>query len=97
LRSIKKNINKNAARLEIIESLAKSVIEVGINQKVRYKEIYVEVEIKRVPQNKYGCAFTAIPYILLARDAIPYQNAEKLQDLSLYEWKELVKDKCIDK
>ena len=95
--SIKKNINKNAARLEIIKSLAKSVIEVGINQKVRYKEIYVEVEIKRVPQNKYGCAFTAIPYILLARDAIPYQNAEKLQDLSLYEWKELVKDKCIDK
>ena len=92
---IKKSINEDEAKVEIIKALAESVIEVGRNQRLKYKEIYVEVEIKKIPNNKYGCAFTAIPYLLLAKDAIPNQKVEILSTLSLSKWKDLVQDRFL--
>ena len=94
---VKKNMSEDVIRSKIIKSIAESVIEVGVNQKVKYKKIYVEVEIKKVPPEKCGCAFTAIPYILLAKDSIPHQKLEMLPDISLHEWKELVEDKILDR
>lgn len=71
--------NKNI-RLKLI----KSILEIGKNQKIRYKEVFLGIKELYVGKDEVGCALVASPYLLLAQNAIP-QNKNILK-LSLEEW-----------
>lgn len=62
--SIKEKENK------ILKNLANSVIDIGINQRVTYEEIFVGVKVKFIDKNKIGCAMVAVPYFTLAKNAL---------------------------
>ncbi len=70
----------------MIENIAKSVLAIGENQHVAYKEIFVEIKDVFVQPDELGCALVAAPYFTLARHAIPSRGIEMLQKLSLDEW-----------
>jgi histidine decarboxylase len=77
----------DCAEERIIESLAKSVIEVGYNQDVKYQEIFVGVkDTGEINGEEIGCAFVAVPYIVLAEGVVPEKDINKLMKLSLEEW-----------
>ncbi|HET7099362.1 MAG TPA: histidine decarboxylase, pyruvoyl type [Patescibacteria group bacterium] len=73
-------------RHKILGNLAKSILRVGENQRVRYKEIFVEMHDVTVQPGEIGCALVAAPYFTLAKDAIPKKGVESLSDLSLDAW-----------
>lgn len=87
---IKKTMPIENARKQILQLISQSVIEIGANQNYKFKEIYAWVEIAAVEPQKYACAFAAIPYILLPRNAIPEGNAKSLLSLTLPEWEKKV-------
>ncbi len=66
----------------ILLDTAKSVIEVGKNQKVRYKEIFVDLALKQVERDEMGCVLVAMPYLHLAQKAF----TRELPDQTLKEW-----------
>lgn len=75
----------------IVENLAKSIIEVGINQKVEYKECLVLYKSREIKGNQTGCALVAAPYFTLARSAVPKNflgelDFKKLLNISIEEW-----------
>ncbi len=81
--TIEGDINKG--KNEILKQTLRSVLTVGKNQRVSYKKIYVDIDIKKVKEGEYGGALVAIPYFLLARGV--YKKS--LEKLSLEEWKKL--------
>jgi len=70
----------------ILQNLAKSIIEIGKNQKIKYKEIFIEVKDVRVKKNEVGCALVAAPYFTLAQNAIPSSGINSLKTLGLENW-----------
>ncbi len=83
---------------EIIENLTKSVISVGLNQKVEYKKCLVIFHKKFVPLGFTGCSLVAAPYFTLAKNAFPKDlmgryDLEKLKKMTLQEWKKYMKYK----
>lgn len=71
----------------ILENLAKSVLEIGKNQNIKYNEIFAGITDLQIGKNEIGCALVACPYFLLAEKANP---AEKnIFKLSLNEWKKI--------
>ncbi len=70
----------------VLQSLAKSIVEVGKNQNVQYKEIFTEMVDVRVTDGHVGCALVAAPYFTLAQNAIPHKDVKKLVNMSLGEW-----------
>lgn len=50
-------------------NMIQSVLEVGHNQKVEYKEILVDVNYRTVKSGEIGCALVAAPYFHIARRA----------------------------
>jgi histidine decarboxylase len=76
----------------ILESLAKSVMEVGHTQNVKYKEIFVGVkDTGEINKDEIGCAFVAVPYIALARRAVPKNDINKLMEINLEDWEKEIK------
>ncbi len=59
---------------EIIEKLATSVLSVGHNQRVKYKEIFAGIRFQVVKKGEVGCALVAAPYFTLAKNAITKFN-----------------------
>jgi histidine decarboxylase len=55
---------------KILENIAKSIVEIGKNQRVFYKEILVEMVDVIVQPGEIGCALVAAPYFTLAKNAI---------------------------
>ncbi|MDI6886965.1 MAG: histidine decarboxylase, pyruvoyl type, partial [archaeon] len=80
---------------EIERALAESIIEVGKNQHILYKEIYVCSNLKRVPSGKFGAAFSAVPYVVLPKDAVPEGDVTKLRTYTLSGWLDRVEDKFV--
>jgi histidine decarboxylase len=71
----------------IRRNLAESVLQIGINQNVTYKEIFVGVKSVYVPENEIGCALVAFPYFTLAQEALPNEkNILESSVDSLAEW-----------
>jgi histidine decarboxylase len=60
-------------RHRILRSLAESVTEIGRNQRVRYREIILDLTFREVHAGEVGCALVAMPYFHLAKNA--YINA----------------------
>ena len=83
--------SEEEVRGEIEQELASSVLEVGRAQKVLYREIYVCSMIEAVPKGKLGASFSAVPYVMLPKDAIPKGDVTSLTRLSLSEWEAQVR------
>ncbi len=75
---------------EIINNLVGSVIEVGCNQKTKYKTIFVGMKKIHVEQGMVGCALISAPYLLLPSKAIGASSDEFIK-LSLESWIENIK------
>ena len=63
-------------------NMIQSVLEIGRNQRVEYKEIFVDINYRNVKSGEIGCALVAAPYFHLARNA--YDN--NLISLDLENW-----------
>jgi histidine decarboxylase len=68
------------------ENLAKSVMRVGANQDVKYREIFVGVKHEFVPEGSVGYAMATAPYIVLAKGAVPPGGPEKLLEMNISDW-----------
>jgi histidine decarboxylase len=68
------------------ENLAKSVIRVGKNQSVRYSKIFVGVTNEPVPEGSVGYAMATVPYVVLAKGAVPSGGPEKLLEMNISDW-----------
>lgn len=66
----------------------KSVIEVGKNQKVRYREIFVDFVAKEIASQEIGCVLIAMPYFLLPKKAF----TNRLVEQNLKEWVESTRE-----
>lgn len=77
-------------REKILENLANSVLAIGENQGVRYKEIFVEMQDIVIQPNEVGCALVAAPYFTLARSAIPQGGTSQLVSMGLSEWEKSI-------
>lgn len=74
-------------------NMVKSVMEIGKNQKIRYREVFVGVESISFDRGEIGCALVASPYFLLAQDADP--GKPDLFDLDLKRWRDIISKKNI--
>jgi histidine decarboxylase len=79
---------RNSTQLvaEILDDLARSVLFVGLQQHVQYREIFVGMRHLQVSDGEVGCALVACPYFTLAQGAIPAGGAERLSEMSLADW-----------
>jgi histidine decarboxylase len=80
----------------IIKNLAKSVLKVGQNQRVTYKECYIVFKSKEIKENEIGCALVSAPYFTLAQKTIPKNwlgilDFNRLFSISLENWKKFIK------
>jgi len=77
---------------DLLARLGKSIIKVGINQKVEFEKCFVAVKYAEVKENQVGCALVAAPYFTLAKDAIPKTitgfDFQRLLDLNLDQWED---------
>jgi len=77
----------------ILTQMAKSILTIGENQRVKYKEIFVEIVEQEIKGGEIGCGLVAAPYFSLAQNALPEgsNSVEDLSEKSLYEWEDAVK------
>lgn len=75
----------------ILNNLAMSVLAIGENQGVRYKEIFVEMRDIVIQPGEIGCALVAAPYFTLAKNAIPKEGINALCDMELKEWERKIR------
>lgn len=90
--------DKSLDKKHIIENLGKSIIEIGLNQKVEYTEAIVVIRSKDVGPGQTGCALVSAPYFTIARNAIPKnllgkRSFENLRDIDLKTWKDKIREK----
>lgn len=70
----------------ILTNMIKSVLLVAENQKLKYKEVLVEIKVATLKENEMGCVLVAAPYITLAQNAVPKSGIQTLSDMTLQEW-----------
>ncbi|MCP4130869.1 MAG: hypothetical protein GY754_07790 [bacterium] len=80
---------------DIAEKAVKSIIQIGNNQKVEYKEIFIGVKELMIQKDEIGCALVAAPYLTLAKDAIP--KSIELYNLTIDDWEKFVEDNFLFK
>jgi len=73
-------------RQTILTKLAQSVLAIGENQRVRYREVLVAMKDILIGQGEMGCALVAAPYFTLARGAVPHDGVDQLFDMTLEDW-----------
>lgn len=70
------------------ENLAKSVARVAKNQNVKYREILLGLKQESVREGYVGHAMATVPYVVLAREAVPLGGVERLPKMSLTDWEQ---------
>lgn len=75
----------------IYTNLVKSVLQIGRNQRVKYKEIFVGLKSIHMDEGEIACSLVACPYLTLAKNAIFKDTAGKLDfqrtiDCNIEEW-----------
>jgi histidine decarboxylase len=55
-----------ASRRRLLLDIVRSVVEIGKNQHIRYREIIADVTVSTVAAGEVGCALVAAPYFKLA-------------------------------
>ncbi|MEA3273348.1 MAG: histidine decarboxylase, pyruvoyl type [Patescibacteria group bacterium] len=73
---------------KVANNIARSIIAVGKNQKVKYKEIFIGIEDIQVKNNQVGCALVAMPYFVLAKNAYPTKG--KLSSMTIKNWEKIL-------
>ena len=71
---------------ELAKNVIYSVQEIGKNQKINYKEIYVDIITQKAEKGEMGGVLVASPYFLLAKNA--YLSAGLPETIS--EWKKSI-------
>ncbi len=79
---ITENQNIDAIKERVYFNTVQSIIEIGKNQRVKYKEIFVDLVSKKINKGDMGCVLVAMPYFQLAKKAF---NKE-LTEQSISEW-----------
>jgi histidine decarboxylase len=73
----------------MLHAVTKSMVLCGIDQRVRYKEIFAGYVYQFVNQNQVGCALTCAPYVVLAKNAIPPGGpASQILGMTISEWEQ---------
>jgi len=80
-------------KARIVLDTARSAIEVGKNQRVKFKEIFVDLSSKHVQRDEIGCVLVAMPYLHLAKKAF----TKNLLNQSLEEWYSEASDLFLEK
>jgi len=70
------------------ENLAKSVQRIAKNHDVKYREILLGTRQEAVREGYVGHAMATVPYLVLAREAVPLGGTDKLARMSLAEWEQ---------
>lgn len=83
------------AKNKILGNLASSVLEIGKNQKIEFKEIFVDVVDIIINEDQVGCALVAAPYFSLAKNAIPNNSVQNLLEDDLFSWEKKVNNKFL--
>lgn len=78
------------SKSKILENIATAVLEIGKNQKIEFKEIFVDIVDIIINENQIGCALVAAPYFTLAKNAVPYAKVGNLTELDLFLWEKEV-------
>jgi histidine decarboxylase len=80
--------NIDAYEREICINICKSVLQIGKNQRVQYKEIFIGIRRIKVEAGEVGCALVAAPYFVLPTQAVP--SPQVLLTVTLDEWEKMV-------
>jgi hypothetical protein len=72
-----------------LESLVDTAMLCGDDVNVRFKEVFVGFTSEWVPEGKVGCALSFVPYLVLARHAVPPRPSELLE-MTLSQWEAFV-------
>ena len=73
----------------ILISLLRSLLAVGRNQRVCYREVFLGLKTLPVAEDEMGCAMVANPYFLLAGNAVP-SGGKSIAEIGLDEWERTV-------
>lgn len=79
----------------ILKNIVKSVVTIGINQRVEFKEIFIGLRAIDIDQDEIGCAMAISPYFNIARNAVP-EVAGSIA-LNLKEWENRVNNNFLYK
>jgi histidine decarboxylase len=75
---------------KVRKNLAKSILRVGENQNASYKEIFVGVAHETIRDGYVGYAMVTVPFIVLAKNAVPAGRPENLLKMKLTDWEKAV-------
>ena len=75
----------------VLNRLVDAVAAIGDNLGVRYARCFVALRSRPVAEGHVGCALVAVPYVHLARAAVPAGGLATLADLSCSEWEDSVR------
>ena len=88
---------KKELKEKILSNMANSVIQIGKNQKIEYKEIFVDMVDTVIKPNEVGCALVAAPYFTLAQKAVPGNDLNSLATCDINKWEKLTKSGFLSK
>jgi histidine decarboxylase len=74
----------------LLEKIALSILRCGDNSQVNYKEIFIGCKHAWIEAGYVGCALACVPYLVLARQAVPPAGPASLTSLTLTEWEKAV-------
>lgn len=81
-----KSYGKSKYFKQVLRKLADSVLRIGENQVVGYREIFVGVRHEFIPSGYVGAALATAPYVVLAKNAIPQAGSQTLLDMTITDW-----------
>lgn len=80
-------------KIEILKKLVASILQIGHNQKIQYKEIFIGINDIMVGEDEFGCAMAISPYFTLAKDAI--SKTQDMFEQDIYSWENEIKNNFI--
>lgn len=79
---------------KILENIGNSVIEVGLNQNIKYKTIYIGIKSIFIDEDEIGCVLVAAPYLKIAQNAFPGKGLDKI---TIEDWEKEVNNNFLYK
>jgi histidine decarboxylase len=73
-------------KTRMVEKLLESVVDVGVNHDIDFDTVYVGARALAVEPDQMGCVLVAIPYVILARNAMTERLIEKSAEISIDDW-----------
>lgn len=72
-------LNENHKIIEktILQNLYNSVLEIGINQRVEYKEIFLGIKYQHIKKDQISCALICAPYLALPIKVVNLLNQKE--------------------